>query len=286
MLLQRYLRPTWWLLTIPLGVVALIGCGHWIHSHPDGMTGGSTLGLWCGLGALLCMALAFVVLPAQRRRAAFQSAHSSRAYWLQGHIWLSFLAAALVLGHTAFCQGGVRLGGRLETVLLVLFGLTYLTGFIGLLLQNWVPRLLTRATPNEIPVGQGFRVCQVWRHQADRLIEAMAGSLPEEAHRRRLQETYLRWVRPFLYEDYPWRLARFRPWAREERLIESLLAERARDSLSKEWTGLQAIHQDRRRLLRQQRQHWWLHIWLLLHVPLAVALLFLTLVHALVLLTF
>ena len=45
---------------------------------------------------------------------------------------------------------------------------------------------------------------------------------------------------------------------------------------------LEEICEERRQLLAQRRMHFWLHGWLLVHVPLSFALLLLTAVHAVV----
>ena len=45
---------------------------------------------------------------------------------------------------------------------------------------------------------------------------------------------------------------------------------------------LEAICEERRQLAQQKRLHHWLHGWLLVHVPLSMALLLLALVHAVV----
>lgn len=42
---------------------------------------------------------------------------------------------------------------------------------------------------------------------------------------------------------------------------------------------LEAACQMRRQMIRQQRLHWWLHNWLMLHIPLSMALFVLLAIH-------
>ncbi len=322
MLIHHYFRPTRWLLALPAGAAALVSYGAWQQAHPEGLTGGSTAGLWFGLAGLGCLVWAFFVLPPQRQSAALRHSGRRRSYWLQGHLWLSLLGVVLILCHTGMCQGGTRFGGRLETVLMLIFALTLATGVFGAIVQHWLPSRISRLD-QEIPLGQAPKVCQVWRRQADELVEKIAAGLDVPGVQE-FQEVYRGQVRTFLTPAYPSAADRAlasacRPLQNhlqtvigplekdvqdkpaKKDLEKSKLAEKdperikdidgalqkisrlqeSRDKV-KQVEDLLAICAARRALARQQRLHWWLHGWLLLHVPLAVAFLFLAAVHALV----
>ena len=160
MLIRRYFRPTRWLWVLPVAFLVLLAYGSWVWFHPEGLTGGSTAGIWFGLLGWACLLWTFIMLPWQRRPSILGRRGKPRSYWLQGHLWVALLGTLLILCHTGMCQNFTRLGGRLETVLMVVLGLTLLTGFVGMGLQGWLPQRLT-AESAEIPAGQIMQVCQV-----------------------------------------------------------------------------------------------------------------------------
>jgi hypothetical protein len=281
MLLHRYFRPTRWLGAVAAIVLVLGACAGWLFFHPEGWTGGSTPGLWFGAGGLGCFFWTFIMLPLQRRRHALAQVGAARNFWLQGHLWVALLGVALILAHTGMCQGFSRLGGRLEAVLMVVLALTVLTGFAGLALQHWLPRRLTRLAVHEIPVGQMPHLCQVLRQQADVLVEQMGKAL-ESPTAARLAQLYEQHLRPVFSEGSAWRR---RDWAScrlENGPLAAALPRPMPAAVVKDWQQLGEICAVRLELFKQERLHWWLHSWLLVHVPMAVALLFLAVVHAIV----
>ncbi len=52
------------------------------------------------------------------------------------------------------------------------------------------------------------------------------------------------------------------------------------EELGEPLTQLAGLVEERRQLVDQERAHFWLHSWLLLHVPLSAALLVLGVAHA------
>jgi hypothetical protein len=276
MLLQHYFRPSRWLLAIPLAVVALLAWTVWAHYRPEETTGGSTAGQWFGILGYACLVWTFFMLPNQRRREARGQTHWPRAHWLRGHLWVALLATVLILCHTSLFHGGTRLGGRLETVLMIVFGLTLLTGFFGMAVQHLLPRRL--AAEEEVPLCQLPHLCQRWVHEADDLIDQVCEKITEGEKGKALERTYRENIRPFLQEQWPTGSPLSREGSDLSAIIGTQGAETARAGLGK----VRDLCLLRQRLLRQQRLHWWLHSWLLLHVPLAVALLFLGVVHGLV----
>ena len=93
-----------------------------------------------------------------------------------------------------------------------------------------------------------------------------------------LRKFYLEEMRPFLEQPRmrgrDWRMPRgLRACLRDcERCCRRRLMEHLRD--------LEDICDEARQLLRQERLHRWLHGWLLLHIPLSLALILLGAVHA------
>jgi len=248
------------------------------RQSPDGLTGGTTVGLWYGMVGSALMIYAGL-LSAHRKvpRWAFLP---SRAWMLKGHIWLGSLSLVFIL-----CHSGFHWGGTLEKILWLVFGLTLVTGIVGLALQHVVPRLLTTRVADEVPYEQIPHVLQVLRAEADGLMDEIsepgapastrAGSDAEPARllKRELRTYYEKEARPFLNgavvnpAGVESQFARFRDAADLAPLREQL--ERLRELCCR-----------RRAVAGQERLHRWLHTWLALHVPLAVGLLVLGVAHA------
>jgi hypothetical protein len=279
MLIPRYFRLTRWLLVIPLGAAA-VGYLATVRGRPEGLTGGSTPGLWFGVLGLACFVWAFFGLAWQRRLERAGTPGRPRAYWLQGHFWIALLGTALILCHTNLCQGGTRLGGRLEAVLMLALGGTLLTGFVGMGLQHIMPGRLPRDQYAELPIAQVHQVCAGWKRQADDLIDHAGAELKDKDRAEQLERVYRATVRPYLEDAWPRRTPLSGPAGQEQTGLETAVAD-APEAVQADLRQVRDLCLARRDLLRQQRRHWWLHSWLLLHVPLAVALLALGIVHAL-----
>jgi len=248
------------------------------RQSPDGLTGGTTVGLWYGMvGSVLMI---YAGLLSAHRKVPRWALLPSRAWMLRGHIWLGLLSLVLIL-----CHSGFHWGGTLEKILWIVFSLTLVTGIIGLALQQVVPRLLTTRLADEVPYEQIPHVLQVLRSEADRLMEgisapeaaaqARTGSDAESALllKRELRTYYEKEARPFLNgavlnpAGVESQLARFRDAPDLAPVREQL--ERLRDLCCR-----------RRAVAEQEKLHHWLHTWLVLHVPLAVGLLVLGVAHA------
>ncbi len=282
MLAPRYLCSRW-LWTIPAALAGVAVYVIWVRHHSEGMTGGSTPGLWFGLLGFGCMGWTFAMLPCRRRREKNGKASGPRSIWLRGHLWIALLGTVFILCHTGFCQGGTRLGGRLESVLMLVFFLTLLTGFAGLGLQHFLPRGFLKDGPHEVPLCQLPHLCRNSVRQADDLADAIGEHLAGSAtSKNEFTRLYLEQVLPFLRDPWPVRTPLFETENGPIFSLENVLELRDRKRQKVQLDGLRALCQDRDRLLRQQWRHWKLHGWLLVHVPLAIVLLFLGLVHAFV----
>jgi hypothetical protein len=267
MLIDRTHKP-WAIFTLVLSTAAVL-VYVWIDRRtPGGLTGGSTVGLWYGLAGSAC--LVFVGLLSQLRKVPRWQWLPPRKVWMRGHLWLSLLGTVLLL-----CHGNFRWGGPLEVVLWVVLLLTLATGLLGLVLQQFLPRLITTQIPCEAPYEQIPHLCQVMRRKGD---EVLLGKQRTSDAPAPLREFYLRHVRPFLAVP-----------ARALFLANAFQAEAAFDRLrslpdladsAEQLTLLETLCTERRYLLNQERLHLWLHAWLLLHVPLSAVLLVVGVVHA------
>jgi len=269
-----------------LGAAALSAYLTYRELSPRELTGGSTVGLWYGvIGSAL---MVYAGLLSALRRVPSWWWIGARQTWLRGHIWLGLLSAVFLLCHANF-----RWGGPIEVLLWVAVIGVLVTGVFGLLLQQMLPRLMTTRVPSEAPYEQIPHLCRVMRKRADALIDSICGPVvateldiestraaarAAEDGKTQLRAFYEHDVRPFLGERPP----------RSSPLNNPLQTE-ARFGKLRQLAGMDELHEqlgqlatlcDERRLLRdQERIHFWLHSWLLIHVPLSVALLVLGVAH-------
>ncbi|MHB8500483.1 MAG: hypothetical protein ACYDCG_18485 [Candidatus Acidiferrales bacterium] len=276
---------------------------------PEGARGGSTLGL--AFGVIGFGFMIFAALLGARKRVPVWRIGRAQA-WMRGHLWLGLLSLPVILFH-----GGFHFGGTLTNVLMWLLIITVVSGVFGAVLQHYVPRVMTADVKLETIYDEIGNVRKLLREEADRGVEALCGSLglgksaKEEEQRAGgfsaaramtatssgaavaaaaetvvlsegecapLQKFYLSEMRPFLV----------RPKQRGSRLgdadkaqgvfsgLRTLMPQTAQATLQ----DLEDICDEARQLVRQEQLHHLLHGWLLVHIPLSLALILLGAVHA------
>jgi hypothetical protein len=279
-LLLRDPRQKGWLVLFVVGTVGAAGLRWWLGlGAVERLTGGSRLGLLYGLAGwvLMLVAMLLIVLRWLPRWWFI----GSRAAWLRGHVWLGSLCAVLVLCHT----GGLHWGGPFEQLLYAAFALTLLTGVGGLALQQFLPWLLTRHAPCEVPYEQIPVICARMEGTAAGELKKVqqAGRLPPDTLQQ-LNTFYDSQARLFLLGAAP----RSAPLSHRGRSAEVFARLRALpgvatadgksppEALLGRWDGL---CEERRVLAAQERLQFWLHSWLYLHVPLSAVLTLLSAAH-------
>jgi len=210
--------------------------------------------------------------------------------WMRGHLWLGSLSLLLILFH-----GGFAFRGPLTLVLMMLFFIVIASGWLGAAIQHYVPSLMTTRVPMETIYEEIPHVRAQLREEADQLAAAICGPLSgevstessaagttlveiEQEDRLRFREIYLRKVRPFL-ENPEAPNAELADPRRAGEVFESfrrLLVAPVHGVLD----DLENICEEEHQLSRQIHIYRWLHGWLLVHVPLSIALLVLGGVHA------
>jgi hypothetical protein len=276
-------HKSWIVVTLLLGVLAT-GLFVWAdRSLPRGVTGNSVVGMVFGIAGSLLILFA-VALYFVRWFESWRWV-PPRKSWLRGHIWFGLLSGLLILFHSGF-----KLGGLLTQVLWVVLGLVLVTGLLGLVLQNILPRRLTRQVSCEVPYEQIPHVCAVLRGKAENIYEdlrkahamtmtSMNIALEDLSASDELQDFYEKQLWPFLRQSYP-RTSPLADPLRARQTFAGMLAwpgVRARpDAVAQ----LETICAERRQLAEEERLHRWLHGWLLVHVPLSFVLVILAAAHA------
>jgi hypothetical protein len=180
---------------------------------------------------------------------------------------------------------------------MVLLIVVVLSGIFGAALQHYMPPVMTTRIPMETIFEQIDRVRGQLLAEADEMVETACGPLnfqdaPRAAGVRSAVVTatiattdtlplcnfYSRDLRPFLQQ------ARAQNPALSNRLKAAGIFEGLRTllpvALHDIVKNLEDICEEERQLRRQIRYHHWLHGWLMLHVPLSLALLLLGCAHA------
>jgi hypothetical protein len=282
---------------------------------PEGPRGGSTMGLVFGVVGFGFMI--FAALLGARKRVPTWRIGRAQA-WMRGHLWLGLLSLPMILFH-----GGFHFGGTLTSVLMWLLIITVVSGVFGAALQHYVPQVMTTDVKLETIYDEIGNVRKLLREEADRGVESICGPLGignstkeevqraggfsaargmattnsgaavaaaaetvmlSEEERAPLRRFYLSEMRPFLEQ----------PKLRGSRLCD---ADKAHGAFSELRTlmpqaaqatvqDLEEICDESRQLVRQERLHHLLHGWLLVHIPISLALILLGAVHAVMALRF
>jgi hypothetical protein len=290
MRIDRTHRP-WVIATVVLAIASTIAYIFYAVETPGGPRGGSTLGLTFGIAGYAMMLFAGL-LGARKRVPTWRLGRAQN--WLRGHLWLGLLSLLLILFH-----GGFAFRGPLTLVLMILFFIVIASGILGAAIQHYIPSFLTARVPLETIYEEIPHVRAQLCEEADQLAIAICGPLDKAApqpeaeteeqaqtvlveieydDRERFREVYLEKVRPYLEAPETPGAELANPLRSGETFeaLRRLLGPPMHHVLD----DLENICEEERQLSRQIGIYRWLHAWLLVHVPLSIALLVLGAVHA------
>ena len=255
--------------------------------------GGTGLGLVYGTLAFLIF-LFGSALSIRRKKRLWRIGDVQ--LWLRAHIWLTFFTIPLVLFHCGFKAGGPH-----TTLLLVIYAIVMLSGIFGLIMQQFVPRMMKERLPNEVVYEQIPHIrerlfesalelrSEVRAHERDAPAATESGGATTVA-----KDVSANTIGDFMdSECLPYLRAR-RSRARRMRLADArtssdmfrLLRVNATDELRDRVDEMEQWCNDRREMDLQMKLHHWLHGWLLLHVPFSFALLVMTVWHIYIVFTY
>ncbi len=168
MLLDRK-HKAWAWFTVALAVIGALAWWFDPEASTIGRGGSTIVGLTLGSLALLFML--FCVALSLKRRVPHWRLGRAQA-WMRGHIWLGLLSVWFVALHGAFERGG-----PLTTLLWVLIALVTLSAVFGLILQQFVPRLLLHSVPGETLAQQMDRELEWIRKRGEEVVIEFCGSI-------------------------------------------------------------------------------------------------------------
>jgi hypothetical protein len=270
MRIDRTHRP--WAITVFIVViVSLIGYLLYATSQPGGPRGGTAIGLTFGIAGYAMM-LFEGLLGARKKVPVWRLGRTQT--WMRGHLWVGLLTLPLILFHAGFA-----FRGPLTAVLMWMFFAVYLSGIVGAILQHYLPSLITSRVPLETIYEEIPHIRRQLRDEADLLVENL-GDEAEHDDKVRFREAYQSNIRPFL--EAPQLTGAALADEQKSALVFESLFRTVPLVLHPVLTDIQNICDEERQLIRQRKIYHWLHVWLLVHVPLSIALLVLGGVHAIV----
>lgn len=261
----------------------------WPHRNT---VGGTRLGLLFGTVAFLIFIFA-ALLGARKKKPLWRVGRVET--WLKAHVWLTILTIPLVGFHCGWHWGSPH-----TTWALLLYIAVMASGFFGIAMQQFMPAFIKERMPREvvfeqIPFIKKRNIEAAEKLLADAVPPAPAtGAVPaEKADAKAVPPTpedlaSAVAIREFLESDgLSYLRARKGKGHRLHEQRESDGAFRTlRLSVTPKWlprvVDLQAACDERRRCDLQTKLQHWLHGWLLIHVPVSMLLIVVTLWHAIV----
>ena len=239
----------------------------------SGPSGGTWPGLIYGIAGTGMMAFAGL-LGARKKVLTLRIGRLQ--FWMRGHIWLGLLSLPMILFHGAF-----SLGGPLTTALMIVLIIIVLSGIFGLILQQFIPRLMMEEVPSEVIYEQADEFVRQMIEGVEQRIEAIKpkGDAEDTGGYAVVKDFYIKQVRPYLENPKSGG-----PFSRapRTRLIFNHMVKLVPIQSHPVVDQLEKAVEQRRDLATQVRLHMILHSWTLVHVPLSAALLVLTVVHVIV----
>jgi hypothetical protein len=253
----------------------------------NGSIGGTAAGL--AFGSIGFAFMIFAALLGARKRVPVYRFGRAQS-WMRGHLWLGLLSLPIILLHSGF-----RYGHGLTAWLMTLLIAVVLSGVFGAALQHYMPRVMTREVTMETIYEEIGHVRAQLMEEAGELIQQETGGQTQAAAETDapdssaaavavvdeagpLRHFYEQELKPFLQN----------PGARGSALGDAARAHNAfaqlrtlvPPPLHTAIEDLEGICEEERQLTLQSQLHVWLHGWLLLHIPLSLALLLLGAIHA------
>ena len=256
--------------------------------------GGTAMGLFFG-GAGFAFMLFAAALGARKKVPVYRIGRAQT--WMRGHLWLGAVSLPVILFHSGF-----SIGHGLTAWLMALLIAVVVSGVFGAAVQHYMPRVMTRDVPMETIYEEIGHVREQLLEEAEQLIgqatggekqaAASGGAEPPAAEgavavaneAAPLLSFYEKELKPYLQK--PDQVGGRLSDAAKARIAFTQLRTLLPPSLHTTIEDLEGICEEERQLTLQNQLHLWLHGWLLLHIPLSLALIVLGAIHAVMALRF
>jgi hypothetical protein len=269
MIIDRTHRPLG-ILALILLVISFLVYVWYAATQPGGPRGGTALGLTFGIVGYFLML--FEGFLGARKKVPIWRLGKAQS-WMRGHLWLGLLTLPLILFHAGFAMRG-----PLTFVLMMLFFAVYASGIFGAALQHYLPTMILKRVPMETIYEEIPHIREQLRQEAEDLVNTLEAMDVEHDDKVRFREAYKSTIRPFLEAPSQEGVA-LADDQRSVTIFESL-RRTVPAELHPALGDLEGICEEERQLNRQRKMYHWLHVWLVVHVPLSIVLLVLGGVHA------
>jgi len=287
-------QRSWLITTVMITVISSVGYIFYANTIPGGPDGGSVIGLVYGfLGTAMILFAGFL----GGRKKLILLRVGSLSWWMRGHLWLGALSLPMILFHAAF-----SLGGLLTSTLMWLLFIIIISGVIGAIFQHALPGVMTDQVNKEHTYEQSDKMRWGFRLDAYELVASVCGPLEEASQERTeleanigsapkepkkiepvegdaaIKNIYIHTILPYLHN--PKNVSSPLTSATGATMLFDNLKPRVDPSKHDIINDLANICSELHQQTIQIRLHRILHGWLLLHIPLSMALMVLLLVHA------
>ena len=256
----------WWRVLAGAAAAALVA-----FVAVSGIRPGEPLGVAFGIAAAVLL-LATALYGVRRRAMATASRWhlGSARWWLRAHLYCGALFLFFLLLHS-----GLRLPqGHFSWALWLLSLWVVASGFFGLFLQRWIPRVLTSGLHLEAHFDRIPELVEEIRQRAATVALGVEGPL-RTLYQQRLAPTLSAPVpRVIYFFDVS---GGSRTGLRELEYLHSLLPGEEKETLGK----LEKLYRSKLELDAHYTLQWALRVWLWLHLPASLALLALVMLHIL-----
>ena len=265
-------------------------------AHRRNTVGAKPMGLIFGITAFAIFIFASALGVRKKKRLW---PIGSVQFWLKAHVWLTTFTIPLVLFHCGF-----RTGGSHTTTLFWLYAIVMVSGFWGIALQQFMPKLMKESLPREVVFEQIPNIrakimeeALTFRGQMSKQATAPAPA-PAALAAASAEGAASAVVAPPEVDPSPQVLVDFLdeegiPFIMDKKGKATRLADErvsndvfrvlklnVSDGFRSKVEDIQLWCDEHRLMARQERLHMILHGWLIIHVPISFALLVWTFWHA------
>src|SRR5579864_1868801 len=166
-------RRWFWASIVVLAIATLVYIPY-NHFTPGGARGGTVIGIVYGVAGFACMIFAGL-LSLRKKFPVWRMGRTST--WMRGHLWLGLISYPIILFHSGFSFGK----GTLTWWMMFIFTVVILSGLLGAVLQQYVPKMMTYQIPYETIYAEIPRIRGQLLDEADVKVAEVTGITVNEA---------------------------------------------------------------------------------------------------------